>query len=67
MSEKLTGLKRIPQFIQEVRQETRRVVWPTARETRMTTLVVFILAIIFAMYFMLVDGVIGRVIRWIIQ
>ena len=67
MSNQVHGLKKISQFFSEVRQEVRRVVWPTGQETRITTLVVFILAIIFALYFMVVDGIIYRLIRWIIQ
>ena len=43
------------QFIQQVRAETAKVVWPTRREARLTTVMVMIMASIFAMFFFLVD------------
>ena len=42
-------------FIQEVRAEVSKVVWPTRRETLMTTLMVFIMATLTAIFFFLVD------------
>lgn len=42
-------------FIQEVRSEVSKVVWPTRRETLMTTLMVFIMAALCAVFFSLVD------------
>jgi len=47
------------QFIQQVRAETAKVVWPTRRETLLTTVMVFIMATIAAIFFFLVDQVIG--------
>ncbi len=42
-------------FIQEVRAEVAKVVWPTRRETIMTTIMVFIMATLTAIFFFLVD------------
>ncbi|WP_333715027.1 preprotein translocase subunit SecE [Yoonia sp.] len=42
-------------FIQETRAEIAKVVWPTRRETLMTTLMVFIMACLTALFFFLVD------------
>jgi len=42
-------------FIQEVRAEVSKVVWPTRRETLMTTVMVFIMAALTAIFFSLVD------------
>jgi len=58
--------KRIPEFFAQVRQEMRKVTWPSGKETRVTTIVVFIFAIIAAAYFMLVDLIIGRLLHFII-
>lgn len=58
--------QRIPEFIGQVKQEVKKVTWPSRRETTMTTAVVFIFAIIAAIYFLLVDQVIYRAIHWII-
>ena len=58
--------KKIPEFIAQVRQEMRKVTWPTGKETRVTTIVVFIFAIIAAGYFMAVDQIIYRLLHLII-
>lgn len=63
---KVSFFKRIPEFYAQVRQEMRKVTWPTGKETRVTTLVVFIFAIIAAAYFMIVDQVIYRLLNLII-
>jgi preprotein translocase subunit SecE len=42
-------------FIQEVRAEVAKVVWPTRREVVLTTIMVFILAAVTAVLFSLVD------------
>jgi preprotein translocase subunit SecE len=42
-------------FIQEVRAEVAKVVWPTRREVVLTTIMVFILAAVTAVFFSLVD------------
>jgi preprotein translocase subunit SecE len=43
------------QFIQQVRAEVAKVVWPTRREVMLTTVMVFILAALTAIFFSLVD------------
>ncbi len=43
------------QFIQQVRAEVSRVVWPTRREVLLTTVMVFVMAIIVAAFFSFVD------------
>ncbi|MGB0498630.1 MAG: preprotein translocase subunit SecE [Rubricella sp.] len=48
------------QFIQQVRSETAKVVWPSRRETLLTTVMVFIMAVIAATFFFLVD----MLVRW---
>lgn len=42
-------------FFQEVRSEVAKVVWPTRREVVLTTIMVFILASLAAIFFSLVD------------
>ena len=51
------------QFVQQVRAEVAKVVWPTRRETALTTVMVFIMAALAAAFFFLVDFVI----RWGLQ
>ncbi|OHC73911.1 MAG: preprotein translocase subunit SecE [Rhodospirillales bacterium RIFCSPLOWO2_01_FULL_65_14] len=43
------------QFIQEVRQEMAKVTWPTRRETGISTAMVFLMVIVTALFFLLVD------------
>ena len=43
------------QFIQEVRQETSKVTWPTRKETTISTVMVFVMVIVSAIFFMIVD------------
>jgi len=43
------------QFIQQVRSEVAKVVWPTRREVLLTTVMVFIMAALTAVFFALVD------------
>lgn len=46
------------QFIQQVRAEVSKVVWPTRREVMLTTVMVFILAALTAVFFAIVDIII---------
>ena len=46
------------QFIQQVRAEVAKVVWPTRREVLMTTLMVFVMSTLFAIFFFFVDWLI---------
>ncbi len=43
------------QFVQQVRSEVSKVVWPTRREVMLTTVMVFIMAALTAIFFSLVD------------
>ena len=44
-------------FIQEVKQEAFKVAWPTGKETLQGTLMVVVMAIIAALFFLLLDQV----------
>lgn len=46
------------QFIQQVRSEIAKVVWPSRREVVITTAMVFVMAAVTAVFFFLVDLVI---------
>jgi preprotein translocase subunit SecE len=43
------------QFVQQVRAEVGKIVWPTRREVALTTLMVFIMAALTAVFFAIVD------------
>jgi preprotein translocase subunit SecE len=50
-------------YVNELKLEMRRVTWPTRKQVENTTGVVIFSVFAFAAYFWVVDGVLGRVIR----
>ena len=46
------------QFIQQVRAEVFKVVWPSRREVLLTTAMVFVMATLTAIFFFFVDWII---------
>lgn len=54
------------QFVREVRQETEKVTWPTRKETMITTLVVFLMVFAAALFFLLVDQVLGSLVEFVL-
>jgi len=46
------------QFVQQTRAEISKVVWPNRRETTITTVMVFIMASLAAVFFFAVDQII---------
>ncbi|WP_211563404.1 preprotein translocase subunit SecE [Magnetovibrio blakemorei] len=53
-------------FVQEVRQETAKVTWPTRRETVVSTATVFVMAILAAIFFFLVDQLLSTGVRLVL-
>ena len=43
------------EFVRQVRQEMSRVIWPTRKEVTITTVMVFIMVFLLAIFFLLVD------------
>ena len=43
-------------FVREVRQEAHKVVWPTRKETIVSTIMILVLVMISAVFFLLVDN-----------
>ena len=54
------------QFIRQVRQETAKVTWPTRKETLVTTMMVFIMVALAAVFFLLVDQVLSAIVGWVL-
>ncbi len=50
-------------FAREVKQEAKRVVWPTRKETMISTLMVMVLATVSAVFFVMADSLIGLVVQ----
>jgi len=55
------------QFIQEVKLESTKVTWPTGKETRITTIVVFIMVFFVAMFLFFGDWLISLGIQFILS
>jgi preprotein translocase subunit SecE len=55
------------QFIQQVRAEVSKVVWPTRREVLLTTGMVFVMAALTAIFFFVVDLIIRTGLRGVLE
>ena len=53
-------------FLTEVRNEMKRVTWPTRREVYATTVVVILVSIFFGLYLWVVDLTLSSAIHWIL-
>ncbi|MBN9580124.1 MAG: preprotein translocase subunit SecE [Afipia sp.] len=53
-------------FLQEVRSETAKVVWPTRRETVITTIMVFIMVALSSIFFFVADQLIRILITFLL-
>ena len=67
----LGTLKQLPSrtksFLSDVRNEMRKVTFPSRKEVQATTFVVIITVIIFGIYFFLIDNVINGGISWVLR
>jgi preprotein translocase subunit SecE len=50
------------EFIQQVRAEAAKVVWPTRRETLITTGLVLLLVVFVSVFFLVVDQVLREIV-----
>jgi preprotein translocase subunit SecE len=48
------------EFLQQVRAEGSKVTWPTRKETMITTAMVFVMAVLASIFFLVVD----MIMRW---
>ena len=64
------GLGRVGQFLHDVRQEMKRVSWPSLTTVQNTTIITLIAVIFFAVYLFIVDQALARLILgldWLIE
>ena len=50
-------------YVGQVRQEARKVVWPTTRETITTTILVMVMVILMGIFFFIVDWALATIIK----
>jgi preprotein translocase subunit SecE len=55
------------EFIQQVRAETRKVVWPSWKETWMTALMVAIMTTLLAVFFLGIDTVFDQIVAGLLR
>jgi len=54
-------------FINQVKAEANKVVWPTRQETVTTSIFVAMLMVILALFFLGVDSVFGALVKWLLS
>ena len=57
--------ERMRVFLSEVRNELKRVTWPSQKEVYATTIVVILTSIFFGLYLFVLDIGIDRIVTWI--
>ncbi len=60
-------IERARLFISEVRNELKRVTWPSSKEVYATTVVVIIVSIFFGLYLFALDFGIDSLVIWIMR
>ena len=63
----LGWISRAGEFFGEVRNEMKRVTWPSQREVYATTLVVILTSIFFGVYLFAVDLMFSAGVQWILR
>lgn len=54
------------EFVQQVRAEAGKVVWPTREETIRTAIFVFIMMLILSVFFLGIDTIFSAIMRWLL-
>ena len=54
-------------FLSEVRNELKRVTWPSSKEVYATTIVVILVSLFFGLYLFALDYSINSVVQWIFR
>ena len=57
--------RRTGEFLTEVRNEMKRVTWPSQREVYATTIVVILTSVFFGLYLFSVDMLLNNAVGWI--
>jgi preprotein translocase subunit SecE len=54
------------EFLNQVRTEARKIVWPTREETVKTAIFVFVMMLVLSIFFLGVDSLFGSVVAWLL-
>lgn len=55
------------EFVNQVRAEARKVVWPTRQETTTTAIFVALMMILLSVFFLGIDSVFGFIVSWLLS
>lgn len=55
------------EFINQVRAEARKVVWPTRQETTTTAIFVAVMMLLLSVFFLGIDTLFGFVVQWLLS
>jgi len=55
------------EFVRQVRQEASKVTWPSRKETLQATTMVFIMVVVAALFFFVVDIAIAEIVRLVLS
>ena len=55
------------EFVRQVRQETSKVTWPTRQETVTSVLMVFVMVVVVALFFFLVDLGLSAIVQFVLS
>ena len=55
------------EFINQVKAETKKVTWPTRRETVMTGVMVMIMTTLLALFFLAIDTMFEQIVRGLLS
>lgn len=56
----------VAEFVNQVRTETSKVVWPTREETIRTSIFVFIMTVILSLFFLGVDSAFNAIVNFLL-
>lgn len=54
------------EFVNQVKTEASKIVWPTGRETMMTGVMVVIMTALLGLFFFGIDTLFGAVVQWLL-
>jgi preprotein translocase subunit SecE len=60
-------IERMRLFLSEVRNELKRVTWPSQKEVYATTVVVILTSVFFGLYLFAIDQVLLSLVQWIFR
>lgn len=67
MAEEKKRKTSLPEFVNQVRAETSKVVWPTREETIRTAIFVFIMMVIMSLFFLGIDSAFNAIVNFLLS